>query len=128
MTLLGGGSITNDVLKFRKVIKFESLCIVICFSNHRYKKSIYQLRKELKIYEINQRLKLWAHVPIAVSSSTAAAHMYRWTPWTIHPSLASSSRKNTKVETKKNRNIQLSLFFTVWLNVTFTDNWQDLRI
>ena len=27
----GGGAITNDVLKFRKVIEFESSCIVICF-------------------------------------------------------------------------------------------------
>ena len=26
------GAITNDVLKFRKVIEFESLCIVIFFS------------------------------------------------------------------------------------------------
>ena len=33
MTLVSGvGAITNDVLKFRKVIKFERLCIVICFS------------------------------------------------------------------------------------------------
>ena len=28
----GGGTITNDVLKFRKVIEFESSCIVISFS------------------------------------------------------------------------------------------------
>ena len=28
----GGGSITNDVLKFRKAIIFESSCIAICFS------------------------------------------------------------------------------------------------
>ena len=45
----GGLVITNDVLKFRKVIEFESLCIVICFScilsNHRWRKIIYQLRK-----------------------------------------------------------------------------------
>ena len=33
MTLVSGvGAITNDVLKFRKVIKFERLCIAICFS------------------------------------------------------------------------------------------------
>ena len=32
MTLAGGGTVTNDVLKFRKVIEFESSCIVICFS------------------------------------------------------------------------------------------------
>ena len=28
-----------------------------------------------KIYEIDQRLKLWARVPIAVSSCPAAAHI-----------------------------------------------------
>ena len=32
MTLTSGADITNDVLKFRKVIEFESSCIVICFS------------------------------------------------------------------------------------------------
>ena len=32
MTLTGGGAIANDVLKFRKVIEFESSCIEICFS------------------------------------------------------------------------------------------------
>ena len=36
-TLAGGGGwgmgpINNKVLKFRKIIEFESLCIVICFS------------------------------------------------------------------------------------------------
>ena len=35
------------------------------------------IRKELKIYKINQRLKLWAYVPIAVSLCPAAAHIYR---------------------------------------------------
>ena len=44
----GWGAITNDVLKFRKVIEFESSYIVVCFSytlsNHRQKKIIYQLR------------------------------------------------------------------------------------
>ena len=38
---------------------------------------IYQFRKWLKIYEIHQRLKVWAHVPIAVSLGAAAAHVYR---------------------------------------------------
>ena len=32
MTLTGGGAITNDVLKFRKVIEFEISCIEISFS------------------------------------------------------------------------------------------------
>ena len=26
------GTISNDVLKFRKVIEFESFCVVVCFS------------------------------------------------------------------------------------------------
>ena len=33
--------------------------------------------KVVKTYELNQRLKLWARVPIAVSSCPAAVHMYR---------------------------------------------------
>ena len=28
----GWGAINNDVLKFRKVIEFESSCILLCFS------------------------------------------------------------------------------------------------
>ena len=32
MTFTGGGTITYDVLKFRKAIEFESSCNVICFS------------------------------------------------------------------------------------------------
>ena len=32
MTLAGRCTITNDVLKFGKVIEFESSCIAICFS------------------------------------------------------------------------------------------------
>ena len=52
----GGGSITNDVLKFK---------------NFSIKKEV-----ELKIYEINQRLKLWTRVPIAVGPCPAGTHMY----------------------------------------------------
>ena len=33
--------------------------------------------KVVKIYEINQILKLWARFPIAVSSCPTVAHMYR---------------------------------------------------
>ena len=46
-------------------------------SNHRWEKIIYQLRKLLKIYEINQRLKIWTRPPVAVSSRSPAGHMYR---------------------------------------------------
>ena len=50
MTLTGGGAITNDVLKFRKDIEFDSSCIVIhilflYLPNRRWGKIIYQLRK-----------------------------------------------------------------------------------
>ena len=41
----------------------------------KYHLSINKVKK-LKSYEINQRLKPWALVPIAVSSCPAAAHMY----------------------------------------------------
>ena len=33
---------------------------LLYLSNHRWKNIIYQLRKWLKIWEINQKLKLWA--------------------------------------------------------------------
>ena len=46
-------------------------------------------------------LKLWAHVPVAVKSCPAAAHVYRWALWTILPFLVSSSGKYTMVKTKK---------------------------
>ena len=35
------------------------------------------IKKVVKIYKINQRLKLWSHVTIAVSLCPAAAHMHR---------------------------------------------------
>ena len=38
---------------------------------------IYELIKYLKTHEINQRLKLWARVPIAVNSHPATVQMYR---------------------------------------------------
>ena len=37
---------------------------------------IYQSREHLKIHKINQRLKIWALVPAAVSLCPDAAHMY----------------------------------------------------
>ena len=80
--------------------------------------------KVVKIYEINQILKLWARFPIAVSSCPTVAHMYRWN---IQPSIDSSSRKTAKIKIKNIGNIQPLLFFTVCLNITFTDNWQNLR-
>ena len=57
----GKGRINYTALKFRNSIKFESSCIcnllLLYLYNHRWKQIIYQLRKSLKIYEINQRLK-----------------------------------------------------------------------
>ena len=35
------------------------------------------IKKLVKNLQINQRLKLWARVPIAVSLRPAAAHLYR---------------------------------------------------
>ena len=50
MTLAGaGGTITNDALKFRKVIEIESSCTVICFSY------IYLLILDRKRSFINQK-------------------------------------------------------------------------
>ena len=47
-------------------------------SNHRWKNNICQVdNKVFKIYKINQRLKLWERVTVAVSSFAAAAHTYR---------------------------------------------------
>ena len=75
-----GWSITTDVLKFRKVIEFESSCTVIFFS-YIYliidgKRSFIN-EKSRVIPDINHRLKLWARVPAAVSSRPGASHMYR---------------------------------------------------
>ena len=68
------GAITNDDLNY-------CLCITIFFSYNYLivdgKRSFTNKKSSLKIYDINQRLKLWAPVPIAVSSCPAAAHMYR---------------------------------------------------
>ena len=47
---------------------------------------------------------LLAQVPIAASSFLAAAHMYGWTLWTIHPSRVSSSRKTAMVKKKQTSN------------------------
>ena len=48
-----------------------------------------QLRKQLKIYVINQKLILWTRVPTAVSSFPAAAHMYRQTKSLNHSPVSS---------------------------------------
>ena len=90
-------------------------------------KDCLSIKKVVKNYEINERLKQWARVRIAVNSYPAAVYRFRRTLWTIHPSLISSSRKSARVKTMKIRKIQPSLFFTVCLNVTFTDNWKNLR-
>ena len=82
---MGGAFITNDVLKFKKVIEFESLCIAICFWQDQKSKKV------VKIYKINERSKFWAGVPIAVSSSK----MYS-------PVLVSSSWKKNKGKDKEN--------------------------
>ena len=70
------GAITNDVLRFRKVIEFESSSTIICF-HYIYliidgKRSFINQEGS---YEINQRLKLWVRVPMAFSSCPANPHV-----------------------------------------------------
>ena len=61
-----------------------------------------------KVVKNLQKLKFWARVPIAVSSSPAAAHMYRWT--------------------LRNYKYPIIAICTVCLNLIFTGKWQNLRI
>ena len=75
--------------------------LLLYLSIYRIKKIIYELRSSQKFTKI----KFWVRVPIAVGLCPAAAHFYRWTLWTIHHFLVSSSRKNTRVKTKKIRSI-----------------------
>ena len=70
----GWGTITNDILKFRKVIEFERSCIAISFS---YIYLIIDGKVNFSFKKADQKLKPWAGIPIAVSSCPAAAHMYR---------------------------------------------------
>ena len=72
-----GGAITNEVLKFRKLSEKFMDCnlLLLYLSSYRWKKNIYQLRKQIKICKISQGLKLWARVPVAVISCPDAAHM-----------------------------------------------------
>ena len=49
--------------------------LLLYLSSYRWKKNIYQLRKQIKICEISQGLKRWARVPVAVISCPDAAHM-----------------------------------------------------
>ena len=80
--------------------------LLLYLSKNWWKKIIYQLRKQLKMYETNQRWKLWARLPIAVSSCPAAAHIYRWNLSNCHSSLV----YRVKVKTNK--------------IVTFTNHWK----
>ena len=85
-------TITNDVLKFRKAIEFKNSCIesyIYLIIDGQRSFINKKVAKKLKISEINKKLKLWARVPIIVSSSPS-----------------SSSRKKGRVKTKKIRNIQ----------------------
>ena len=68
MTLAGWRTITNDVLKFRKIIEFQSLWIVmncqwiVYLFNHRCEKIIWYFKKLVKYCEINQLLQLWVRI------------------------------------------------------------------
>ena len=83
---MGGAFITNDVLKFKKVIEFESLCIAICFWQDQKSKKV------VKIYKINERSKLWAGV---LKCSVSSSKMYS-------PVLVSSSWKKYNGKDKEN--------------------------
>ena len=62
----------------------------------------------IKIYKINQRLKSWALVPIAVRLRPAASHRNRWT-------------------FRIQKYPIIAIFTVFFFNVTFTNNWQNLR-
>ena len=49
--------------------------LLLYLSSYRWKKNIYQLRKQIKICKISQGLKRWALVPVAVILCPDAAHM-----------------------------------------------------
>ena len=70
----GWGAITNYILK---LLFMYSICFSYNYLIVNRRRSFINKESSRKIYEIIQKLKLWAGVPIAVSSCSAAAHMYR---------------------------------------------------
>ena len=103
----GRGAITNDVLEFKKILNLKIWKFTYCnlllldLYDDRWKKIIYQLRKWLKSYKILSKIKNMGTFSFDVSLCPAGAHMYRSNLWTIHPSVVSSFRKDTRVKTKK---------------------------
>ena len=98
----------GKIQKSYRIWKFMYCNLVLLYlSNYRWKK-----------------IKLWACVSIAVSSSCLSAHcMYSWIHGTINPPLVSSSREKYRDKEKENQIYAIIVFFTVCLNVTFTNNW-----
>ena len=98
----------GKIQKSYRIWKFMYCNLVLLYlSNYRWKK-----------------IKLWACVSIAVSSLCLSAHcMYSWIHGTINPPLVSSSRKKYRDKEKENQIYPIIVFFTVCLNVTFTNNW-----
>ena len=78
-----GGSITNDILRTYQtswvIIYFFLMFWLLMWNDH-----FSYLQDYLKIYEFNQRLKLWAHVSTALNSCPATTHTYRGNPFTIN--------------------------------------------
>ena len=77
----GGGAITNEVLKFRKVVEFESVSIVICFS---YIYQIIDEKDHLSIEKVIKNLQSQSNIKTLStcannSSCPVAAHLYRGT-------------------------------------------------
>ena len=103
-------AIANDVLKCRIVLVFFYL------SNNPWKKIIYQLKKQLKINEINQRLKLRARVPIAVSSCSTAAHMYslNFSPFSSLY-LQKQKHKKYKSKGKESQKYPIIIYFLIFV-------------
>ena len=107
-------AIANDVLKSRIVLLFFYL------SNHPWKKIIYQLTKQLKINEINQRLKLRARVPIAVSSCSTAASMYslNFSPFSslyLQKQKQKQKHKKYKSKGKESQKYPIIVYFLIFV-------------
>ena len=66
------------------LLRFQIWWVVNCFYffnliiNGKHHSIFTELLK-VKIYEINERLKLWERLPIAFSTCPAAAHLGKWT-------------------------------------------------
>ena len=98
--------------------------ILLCLSNYQWKNIIYQLRKQF--YEINQKLKL-GHLFQLLSVHVLLQPIYTSELSELLTLLQSLGPKKYKGKGKENQKYPIIVFFTVCLNATFTNNWQNLR-